>query len=215
MRAAAAAPLATLERDVARAERAAGGEDALGHRRHRVELGVALDDPALGAAGDAEPAGDLVGVGLRLQADRQDDHVDRDPALPAGQGVLDLDDEPAVLGRLLGQAQDVGHLGDPAADEDRALVLDALVELVERLAGRPDVDVELVDARVGVLAHEVGELHALHAADRRAVGVEVAVAAADAVDDRDAAAARSRRRAARSDRRSARSRCSSARTRGW
>ena len=76
---------------------------------------------------------DVVGVGRRLQTRREDDHVDRDPALPGGQGVLDLDDEPAVLGRLLRVADHVGHLGDPAADEDRALLLEPLVELVVAL----------------------------------------------------------------------------------
>ena len=128
---------------------------------------MALDHPAVRAAGDAEPAGDLARVRLRLQADREDDHVDRDPqALAAGERVLDLDDEAPVLGGLLGQTEHVGDLGHAPADEVRALFLDALVELVEALPGRPDVDVELVDGCVRVLAHEVGELHALHAADR-------------------------------------------------
>ena len=73
----------------------------------------------------------------------------------------------------------------------RALVQDALVELVVALARacacrcrtrRPSAS--------GVLPDEVGELQALHAADGRAVVVVVAVAAADAVDDRHASWAR-------------------------
>ena len=67
--------------DVARPQRGAGGEHAVGHGGHRVQLGVALDDEALAAAADAEHARHVDRVRLRLQAHREDDHVHRDAPL--------------------------------------------------------------------------------------------------------------------------------------
>ncbi len=44
-----------------------GDKDAFGHRRYRVQLGMLLDIPAIGAAGDAEQLGNLLGVVARFQ----------------------------------------------------------------------------------------------------------------------------------------------------
>ncbi len=57
-----------------------------------------LDEPAVGGAGDAEDLGGLLGVLARLQAGGQNDHIHRDAALLADQGVFDLDDELALFG---------------------------------------------------------------------------------------------------------------------
>jgi hypothetical protein len=62
---------------------------------------------------------------------------------------------------------------------------DAVVELLHGLARGTDVDVEVVDLRVGLLLDEVGQLQRVHAADAGAVAVGVLVAAPDAVDDAD------------------------------
>ena len=121
------------------------------------------------------------GVGLRLQRHGQDHHVDVDLADRAQQGVVHLHHQSALGGRALaGHRRDVGHL---AADELHPFVLHAVVELLESLARRADVDVAVVDLGLGLLADQVGELQGVHAADARAVGVVVGVAAADAMDD--------------------------------
>ena len=139
-----------------------------------------LDSPAVEAARDAEPVGQLLGVRAGLQPDGEDDHVHWDSALATGERVLDLDDQLAFLAR---QSTGFGDLRRLAANEERAFFHDALVELVVTLRRGPHIDVEVVDRGVGVFLDHVREFEALHAADRGAVVIEVAVAAADAMDD--------------------------------
>ena len=49
---------------------AAGDKDAFGHRRNRVELRVLFDEPAVGAAGDAELLANFFGI-MRAVPDRR------------------------------------------------------------------------------------------------------------------------------------------------
>ena len=51
------------------------------------------------------------------------------------------------------------------------------------LAVRGEVEIELVDLRVGLFTDEERQLHGVHAAHPRAVGVMLPVAAADAVQN--------------------------------
>ena len=134
------------------------------------------------AAAHVEQAADILRVGLRLQAGGEHDHVHRDAADKAGQRVLDADDQLALLLRRHGP---VGDLADAAADEMHALVEQLVVELLVAFAGGADVDVEVVDLRLGVLLEQVRQLHGVHAADARAPAVGLLVARADAVDDAD------------------------------
>ncbi len=111
-------------------------------------------------------------VGARLQAGRQDDHIHRDAALLADQGIFHLDDQLALFARVAGRVGDFGHL---AAYEQGAFLDDALVELVVALGRGADIDVEVVDGRAGLFVDQMGELEALHTANGRAVVVVVLV----------------------------------------
>ena len=122
------------------------------------------------------------GVVARLQTGGEDDHIHRDAALLADQGIFHLDDQLAFFTGQAGSIRDFGYF---TADEQGAFFQDALVELIVGLVGGAHIDVELVDGRAGALLDQVGKLQSLHAADRRAVVVVVPIAAADAVDDAD------------------------------
>ena len=58
---------------------------------------MALHEEAVRAAADREDPPHLVGIGLRLEGVAQHDHVDRDLAILADQGVLTADDEVRAL----------------------------------------------------------------------------------------------------------------------
>ncbi len=132
-----------------------------------------LREPAVGGAGDAEQLPYLFCIMPRLQATGQNHHIDRDAPLFAGQRILGLNDELPFLALVTRRVRDLGHL---AAHKECPFVEHALVELIVGLVGRAHVDVKVVDRRAGPLVDEVGKLQSLHAADDRAVVVEILVA---------------------------------------
>ena len=167
--------------DILRALRTASDEDALGHRRHRVQFGMPLHEEAVEVAAHLEELRHLPRIFPGLDARAEDDHIHRDAALLADEGVLHLDDELALLARLPGRVGDLGH---PPADEMGALVQHPMVELLVALARRPDVDVEVVHLGTGqTLPHQMREFQRIHTADFGAVLVVILVAGADAMDD--------------------------------
>jgi hypothetical protein len=117
-----------------------------------------------------------------VQPGGEDDHIHRDAALLADEGVFHLDDQLAFLTRISGR---VGYFRHLTAHEQGAFVDEALIELIVALPGGADIDVEIVDGRSGLFMDQVGELQALHAADGGAVVVVVLVAGAHAVNDAD------------------------------
>src|SRR5581483_251699 len=173
--------------DVLGALAGTGQEDAVGERRHGGELRVAFGEEALRAARDVEQPADFLGIGLRLDPDREDHHVDGDPPDRADEGILGADDQVALL---LGRGRLVGHTGHAPADHVHALPEDLVVELLVALSGRAHVDVEVVDLGADAFLHHVRELERVHAADLRAPQVVLGVARAHAVDDPHGARAR-------------------------
>jgi len=138
---------------------------------------------ALAGAGDVEEAADFLGVVAALEAGRENHHIHRmrrtTPSRVSSTRRVSMP-------FLAGIEDPVGDFGHLAADEMHALDEQALVELLEALAGRPHVDVEVEDLGAGVLLEEVGQLEGIHAADARAPAVGVLVARTHAVDDADA-----------------------------
>ena len=168
--------------DVLRALGTPGDEHSIRHRRHRVQFGVLLLEPTVGVGADAEEAGHFPAVVAWLQPDGQHHHIDRHPPLQTGQGVLELDDEPAFL---LRPARGVGHLSDLSTDEVDPLVQHPVVELLVHFPRGADVDVEVVHLSAGLVVDQMGQFQGVHTADPRAVLPVVLVPAADAVDDGD------------------------------
>ncbi len=162
---------------------AAGDEDAVGDGRDRLELGVALEVEAVGAAAEAEDLRDLFGVVGRREPGREDHHIGGDAPDDAQQRVFGLDHQAPLF---VGRKGDVGDLGGAAADEVDALVHEPPVELFVVLAEAAHVDVELVYLGLGqVLLDQVRELERVHAAHARAELLIVLVATAHAVQDDD------------------------------
>src|SRR5512138_3834200 len=125
-------------RDVLRPLAGAGDEDTIGHRGDRVELGMLLDEPLVGAARDAELLRYFLRVGPRLQSRRKDHHIDGDAPLFASQRIFHLDDELAFFIRVTRRVRD---LRDLAAHEEGAFLQHTLVELIIGLVSRAHVDV--------------------------------------------------------------------------
>ena len=90
-------------RDIFRTLDTAGDVDAFGHGRHRVQLGMSFDEPAVRPAGNAEQFGHLLRVMAGFQTGGQDDHIHRDAALLADQGIFHLDDQLAFFARACGR----------------------------------------------------------------------------------------------------------------
>ena len=83
----------------------------------------------------------------------ENDHVDRDAALFANQGILDLDDEFTLLAR---QASRVRHIGHLAPNEVGPFVQQSVVELLIPLARGADVNVAVVDLGFRATVREPG-----------------------------------------------------------
>ena len=159
---------------------AAGEEDAPGGRIHRLELGMGLQEEAVGGLLQGQHLLDDLHVLRRLHAHGQDDHLGPVRLELVGGRVLHRQDEVLGLGVLLDRP------GQPADVAD-AHALAAAEEVLEALAEGPDVDVEDLDldVRVVLLEHQ-GALDRVHAADVGAVGLAPPLGArADALDEGD------------------------------
>ena len=104
-----------------------------------ASLGWRLQEQAFGAAAHVEQPAHRLRVGLRLQAGGQHDHVHRNAAHEAGQGVLHADHQLAFLLRRHGPVGDLGHA---AADELHALARATCRRTPRSPCRGADVDVE-------------------------------------------------------------------------
>ena len=115
-----------------------------------------LQEPALAPAAHVEEPAHRLRIGLRFHADRQHDHIDRNPANDTRKGVLGPDDK---LTFLLRRERPVRHLGNPATNELDAVLERLVIELFAALAWSADVEIE--DRHIGsrMLADQLCELH--------------------------------------------------------
>ena len=125
------------------------------------------------------PSGHRVQGRIGLHARRQHGQIDRDLLERPGGGVFHLEDE-VLRCRVF---FDLGHLA--LEENDVLVVLDGSIEIFEPV-DRPDVDIEDVDLRIGVLFPDVGGLlHGSQAADGGAKREMVFVAGTGALDESD------------------------------
>jgi hypothetical protein len=81
-------------------------------------------------------------VAARFQRGGQEHHVHRDTALAPQQGVFSDDDHLALF---FGAVRRVGDLGHPPANEMRAFLQNAVIELLVAFVDGAHVDIEVVD----------------------------------------------------------------------
>ena len=124
----------------------------------RVKLRVGFKQPLVGRAGDTKQSPHNFRLSGRLDSSGENDQFNLDFDRHAKKGVFGNDDEVLVREFL--------NLGDTAADELGAFVLDTVVELFVGFAEGADVHVEDVGFTAGDLFNDlVGVLQRVHAAE--------------------------------------------------
>jgi len=93
---------------------------------------MTFEEEAFRTAAHVEQAADALGVGMRLEAGGQNDHVDRNPPDHTSQRILHADDEFAFL---LRNESPVGHLAHATADEMHPFFKQLVVEFLVAFAG--------------------------------------------------------------------------------
>ena len=132
-----------------------------------------FSEPAIGGAGDAEEFANFFCIATRLQSAREDDHINRDASLLACQRIFHLNDEFSFFVGVPRRISDLCHF---AAHKESAFFQHTLIELIVGFISRTHVDVEVVNRCASPFVNEMRELQSLHAANDRAIVVEVPVA---------------------------------------